>query len=75
MIFLKTLRTLLDKLQHLLKQAAGATTAVSQIGATAQVLTETAADATKMKDNLAALNKNLASLNQVYGNMLSAMKA
>ncbi len=55
--------------------AAGATTAVSQIGATAQVLTETAADATKMKDNLAALNKNLASLNQVYGNMLSAMKA
>ena len=55
--------------------AASATTAVSQIGATAQVLTETAADATKMKENLAALNKNLASLNQVYGNMLSAMKA
>jgi len=41
----------------------------------AQALSETANDATKYKDNLVALNKNLASLNQVYGNMLSAMKA
>ena len=45
------------------------------IGATAQVLTETAGDAAKLKENLASLNKNLASLSQVYGNMLSAMKA
>ena len=41
----------------------------------AQALSETATDATKYKDNLVTLNKNLTSLNQVYGNMLSAMKA
>ena len=41
----------------------------------AQALSETATDATKYKDNLAQLNKNLTSLNAVYGNMLSAMKA
>jgi gliding motility-associated protein GldL len=40
----------------------------------AQALSETATDATKYKENLIALNKNLSSLNQVYGNMLSAMK-
>lgn len=41
----------------------------------AQALSETATDATKYKDNLVTLNKNLTSLNAVYGNMLSAMKA
>jgi len=41
----------------------------------AQALSETATDATKYKDNLVQLNKNLTSLNSVYGNMLSAMKA
>lgn len=45
------------------------------LNAAAQALSETATDAGKYKDNLAALNKNLQSLNQVYGNMLSAMKA
>lgn len=44
------------------------------LNAAAQALSETANDATKYKENLTALNKNLASLNQVYGNMLSAMK-
>jgi gliding motility-associated protein GldL len=41
----------------------------------AQALSETATDAGKYRDNLIQLNKNLTSLNQVYGNMLSAMKA
>jgi gliding motility-associated protein GldL len=40
----------------------------------AQALSETATDATKYKENLVQLNKNLSSLNAVYGNMLSAMK-
>jgi gliding motility-associated protein GldL len=41
----------------------------------AQALSETATDATKYKENLVQLNKNLTSLNSVYGNMLSAMKS
>lgn len=41
----------------------------------AQALSETATDATKYRDNLSQLNKNLTSLNAVYGNMLTAMKA
>jgi len=45
------------------------------LNAAAAALLDTANDATKYKDNLAQLNKNLASLNTVYGNMLSAMKA
>lgn len=45
------------------------------LNSAAQALSETATDATKYKDNLVQLNKNLASLNAVYGNMLSAMKA
>ncbi|MCS6934479.1 MAG: gliding motility protein GldL [Chitinophagales bacterium] len=45
------------------------------LNAAAQALSDTANDAIKYKDNLIALNKNLTSLNQVYGNMLSAMKA
>ena len=55
--------------------AATATSAVSDIGKSAQALSETANDATKFKEQLAALNKNLATLNTVYGNMLSAMRA
>jgi gliding motility-associated protein GldL len=45
------------------------------LNSAAQALSETATDATKYKDNLIQLNKNLSSLNAVYGNMLSAMKA
>lgn len=45
------------------------------LNAAAGALSETATDAVKYKDNLAQLNKNLTSLNAVYGNMLSAMKA
>lgn len=45
------------------------------LNAAAQALSETATDATKYKDNLVQLNKNLTSLNTVYGSMLSAMKA
>ena len=45
------------------------------LNSAAQALSETATDATKYKDNLVQLNKNLTSLNAVYGNMLSAMKA
>ena len=45
------------------------------LNAAAGALSETANDAVKYKDNLAQLNKNLTSLNAVYGNMLSAMKA
>ena len=41
----------------------------------AQALSETAADATKYKEQLGTLNKNLTALNNVYGNMLSAMRA
>jgi gliding motility-associated protein GldL len=40
----------------------------------AQALSETAADATKYKEQLGTLNKNLTALNNVYGNMLSAMR-
>lgn len=54
--------------------ATAATAAVSDIGKTATALSETAGEATKFKDELAKLNKNLSSLNAVYGNMLSAMK-
>lgn len=45
------------------------------LNSAAQALSETATDANKYKDNLVQLNKNLTSLNAVYGNMLSAMKA
>lgn len=45
------------------------------LNAAASALSDTATDAVKYKDNLAQLNKNLTSLNAVYGNMLSAMKA
>jgi hypothetical protein len=41
----------------------------------AQALSETASDATKYKEQLSTLNKNLTALNNVYGNMLSAMRA
>ena len=45
------------------------------LNSAAQALSETATDATKYRENLGQLNKNLTSLNAVYGNMLSAMKA
>jgi len=45
------------------------------LNAAASALSETATDATKYRDNLVQLNKNLSSLNSVYGNMLSAMKS
>ncbi|MBL0309041.1 MAG: gliding motility protein GldL [Bacteroidetes bacterium] len=45
------------------------------LNSAAQALSETAVDATKYKENLSLLNKNLMSLNAVYGNMLSAMKS
>jgi gliding motility-associated protein GldL len=73
--FSKNAQSASSNISSFAQAAASATNAVSQIGATAQVLTETAGDAAKLKENLASLNKNLASLSQVYGNMLSAMKA
>lgn len=73
--FSKNAKNAAGQITSFAQAAASATTAVGQIGATAQVLSDTATDAAKIKDNLAALNKNLTSLNQVYGNMLSAMKA
>ncbi len=73
--FSKNAKNASGQISSFAQAAASATTAVGQIGATAQVLTDTAADAAKIKENLAALNKNLSALNQVYGNMLSAMKA
>ena len=45
------------------------------LNSAASALSETATDAVKYKDNLVQLNKNLTSLNSVYGNMLSAMKS
>lgn len=45
------------------------------LNSAASALSETATDAVKYKDNLVQLNKNLSSLNSVYGNMLTAMKA
>lgn len=73
--FSKNAKNASGQISSFAQAAASATNAVGQIGATAQVLTDTAADAAKIKENLAALNKNLSALNQVYGNMLSAMKA
>lgn len=73
--FSKNAKNASGQISSFAQAAATATNAVGQIGATAQVLTDTAADAAKIKENLAALNKNLSALNQVYGNMLSAMKA
>ena len=45
------------------------------LNAAASALSDTANDAVKYKEQLGQLNKNLASLNAVYGNMLSAMRA
>jgi hypothetical protein len=45
------------------------------LNSAASALSDTANDAVKYKEQLGQLNKNLASLNAVYGNMLSAMRA
>ena len=50
-----------------------ATQSLSGLQTASVALTETASEAVKFKEQLGALNKNLASLNTVYGNMLSAM--
>lgn len=52
-----------------------ATQSLSGLQTASVALTETAEDAVKFKEQLATLNKNLASLNSVYGNMLTAMRA
>ena len=44
---------------------------LEQVAATMQ---GTAADATKAKEQISALANNLSKLNQVYGNMLTAMQ-
>lgn len=54
--------------------ATTATQSLSGLQTASVALTETAADAVKFKEQLSALTKNLASLNTVYGNMLSAMR-
>ena len=43
------------------------------LGATMQGFTESVDDSKKFKDEVGRLAKNIASLNSVYGNMLSAM--
>ncbi len=45
------------------------------LNAAAEALSGTANDAVKYKEELGKLNKNLSSLNTVYGSMLAAMKA
>ncbi len=45
------------------------------LGATMQGFTESVDDSKKFKDEVGRLAKNIASLNAVYGNMLSAMSA
>lgn len=54
--------------------AVSATQSLSGLQTASVALTETAEDAVKFKEQLAALNKNLASLNTVYGNMLGALR-
>jgi hypothetical protein len=54
--------------------ATTATQSLSGLQTASVALTETASEAVKFKEQLGALNKNLASLNTVYGNMLSAMR-
>jgi len=43
------------------------------LGATMQGFTESVDDSKKFKEEVGRLAKNIASLNSVYGNMLSAM--
>ncbi len=54
--------------------ATTATQSLSGLQTASVALTETASEAVRFKEQLGALNKNLASLNTVYGNMLSAMR-
>jgi gliding motility-associated protein GldL len=72
--FAKNARTASGNITTFSTAAASATSAVSDIGKSAQALSDTATEATKFKEQLGQLNKNLASLNSVYGAMLSAMR-
>ncbi|MBS1592693.1 MAG: gliding motility protein GldL [Bacteroidetes bacterium] len=72
--FAKNAKSASGNIVNFASAAATATSAVSDIGKSAAVLSETANDATKFKEQLGQLNKNLANLNSVYGNMLSAMR-
>jgi len=72
--FAKNAKTASGSISGFATAATSATQSLSGLQTASVALTETAADAVKFKEQLAALNKNLASLNTVYGNMLSAMR-
>jgi hypothetical protein len=47
----------------------------SSLSATLEGMTKTSQDAENFKNQMASLTSNIAALNKVYGNMLTAMKS
>jgi methyl-accepting chemotaxis protein len=72
--FAKNAKTASGSITNFASAAVTATSSLSSLESVSATLTETANDAVKFKEQLSALNKNLSSLNTVYGNMLTAMR-
>jgi len=72
--FAKNAKTASGSITSFASAAVTATSSLSSLESVSATLTETANDAVKFKEQLSALNKNLSSLNTVYGNMLTAMR-
>lgn len=62
-----------SKLQAASKSVEGLSSSYANISETMQAFSDSLADARNFKDEVGKLTQNLASLNAVYGNMLSAM--
>jgi ABC-type transporter Mla subunit MlaD len=61
------------KLQAASKSVEGLSSSYANVSETMQAFSDSLADARNFKDEVGKLSQNLASLNAVYGNMLSAM--
>ncbi len=72
--FAKNAKSASGSITSFASAAVTATSSLSSLESVSATLTETANDAVKFKEQLSALNKNLSSLNTVYGNMLTAMR-
>jgi gliding motility-associated protein GldL len=72
--FAKNAKSASGNITSFANAAVTATSSLSSLESVSATLSETAHDAVKFKEQLSALNKNLSSLNTVYGNMLSAMR-
>ena len=62
-----------SKLQAASKSVEGLSSSYANVSETMQAFSDSLADARNFKDEVGKLSHNLASLNAVYGNMLSAM--